>query len=94
VQPTADTVVVVEPAQLGALGWGADRSEVEFMTRDSRVWWFGMIGGIVGAIALHADQFPTLLAYPVAKELLALASIVIAVVSGKMATSPLPGEHD
>lgn len=64
------------------------------MTRDSKLWWLGMIGGVVAAIVLHADQFPVLLGYPLAKEILTLVSIIIAVASGKMATSPLPHSGD
>lgn len=64
------------------------------MTRDSRLWWIGMIGGLAAAILLHSDSFPLLLGYPIVKELLTLASIAAAVVSGKMATSPLPGKDE
>ncbi len=64
------------------------------MTRDSKVLWLGMVGGIVGAILLHAEQFPILLGYPIVKEGLTLASIVFAVVSGFLHTSPLPGKND
>lgn len=64
------------------------------MHRDSRVWWLGMVGGVAMAVLLHADQFPVLLAYPVVKEGLTLVSIIAAVASGKLATSPLPGKAD
>lgn len=64
------------------------------MTRDSRLWWFGMVGGVAGAVLLHSDQFPVLLAYPLVKEGLTLLSIMAAVGSGKMATSPLPGKEN
>ncbi len=64
------------------------------MTRDSKAWWFGMIGGVIGAIMLHSEQFPVLLAYPIVKEALTLASIIFAVYSGKMASSPLPHSDD
>lgn len=64
------------------------------MTRDSKLWWIGIIGGLAMAILLHSDQFPVLLSNPIVKELLTLASIAAAVVSGKMATSPLPSSDD
>lgn len=53
-----------------------------------------MVGGVLAAVALHSDQFPVLLGNPMAKEILTLISIVLAVGSGKMATSPLKGEND
>lgn len=63
------------------------------LTRDSFVWWVGMVGGVAMAILLYADQLPILVT-PVVREGLILTAVVAAVVSGKLATSPLPGKRD
>lgn len=88
-------VLGIKPEKLGTLGRRAARAEIKTekeqrMTRDSRIWWAGMVGGVAVAILAHSDQFPLLLSYPWVKEAVTLLSIIAAVVSGKMASSPLP----
>lgn len=78
-------------AMFDGLEWA---EEDRIVTRDSKFWWLGMVGGVLAAIAVHSDQFPVLLGSPMVKEIVTLLSIILAVGSGKMATSPLPGEHD
>ncbi len=62
------------------------------MTRDSVVWWVGMIVAVLGAIIANANLLPA--AWAPALPWINLACIVLGVISGKLATSPLPGEHD
>jgi hypothetical protein len=59
------------------------------MTRDSFVWWVGLIGAIVTGLAASADLFP--LEW---KPYITVAALVIGSVSGWMKTSPLVGEND
>jgi hypothetical protein len=56
------------------------------MTRDSVSLWIGLIGGIMGVVAAQADAFP-----PEWKPYITVLASIIAAVSGKLATSPLPG---
>lgn len=56
------------------------------ITRDSATLWLGIIGGIVGVLAAQADAFP-----PKYKTWITIAASIIAAVSGKLASSPLPG---
>jgi hypothetical protein len=58
-------------------------------SRDSVIWWLGMIGGAAAAIAAHLDLFPWL--QPWAQHTVELVGFVWAVASGKFATSPLSG---
>jgi hypothetical protein len=69
------------------------------MTRDSKLWWAGIIGAVIlGLATLGADTGPMSLAYygiPLAAApYIRLAALIIGIVSGKMATSPLPGKDD
>lgn len=57
-------------------------------TRDSAVWWVGIIGSAVMAVGANLDAFPWL--SKDARQWISLASFVVGVVSGKMATSPRP----
>jgi hypothetical protein len=60
------------------------------MTRDSMLWWIGIIFAVVLGLATVPD--PATLGIPVAwLPYLRLAALIIGIVSGKMATSPLPG---
>lgn len=57
------------------------------LTRDSLLWWVGMVGGILGVAAANVGMFPeTWRGYIIG------AASLVAVISGKLATSPLPGE--
>jgi ABC-type xylose transport system permease subunit len=56
------------------------------MNRDSVSLWIGLIGGIVGVIAAQADAFPVEW-----KPYITILASIIAGISGKLATSPLPG---
>lgn len=62
------------------------------MTRDSIVWWVGMVLSVLAASAANLDLLPALLVP--AKEWIVFISVVAAAVTGKMATSPLKGEND
>ena len=56
------------------------------ITRDSAALWLGIIGGIIGVIAAQADAFP-----PEWRPYITILASIIAAISGKLATSPLPG---
>jgi len=61
------------------------------MTRDSILWWFG----IVGAVILGLATLGNLADYGIPDSFLPyirLAALIIGIVSGKLATSPLPGK--
>ncbi len=60
------------------------------LTRDSVVWWVGMVGAVLVAVLSTADALPA--ACEPARPYLTLLSVIVAAVSGKMATSPLQGE--
>lgn len=67
------------------------------MTRDSNVWWVGMVGAIIAALATNFNVIdPLIPAAHVAQvhAALNLLAMVIGVVSGKMATSPLAHSGD
>lgn len=57
------------------------------LTRDSLLWWVGMVGGILGVAAANVGMFPEKW-----RGYIIGASSLVAVISGKLATSPLPGE--
>lgn len=59
------------------------------MTRDSIVWWLAILGALV--TYLSTSEPPTAWSY---QDWIQFIAAVIATVSGKLATSPLPGEHD
>ena len=56
------------------------------MTRDSIYLWWGIISGIVGVVAAQADLFPEKY-----KAAITVLASIVAAISGKLATSPLPG---
>jgi hypothetical protein len=62
------------------------------VTRDSVVWWVGMIVAVLGAIIANANLLPA--SWAPALPWINLVCIVLGVISGKLATSPLPGNHD
>ena len=59
------------------------------VTRDSLVWWLGLIGAVLTAVANEAGLFPEAW-----YRYINLAALLVGVVSGWMKTSPLRGEHD
>lgn len=61
------------------------------ISRDSVVWWLGMVAAVITAIVANIDQFDWF--SEDARKWLTLVSLIIGVISGKMATSPLPGER-
>ncbi len=60
------------------------------MTRDDLIWWVGMIGGIAVGLSASFNLFPWI---PTGwQHAISLIAFVGGVVSGKLATSPLPGD--
>ena len=59
------------------------------LTRDSVIWTIGMIGGILGVAAANIGMFPEKW-----RGYIIGASSLLAVISGKLATSPLKGERE
>lgn len=63
------------------------------ISRDSVIWWVGIAASVVLGLASLTD--PGAYGIPEAwLPYLRLAALVVGIFSGKMATSPLPGEHD
>jgi hypothetical protein len=62
------------------------------LTRDSLVWWGGMIVSGVIALGANIGQFSWLT--ETEKHWIGLAAFIAGVVSGKMASSPLPHSED
>lgn len=58
------------------------------MTRDSIGWWFGIVGSIVTGVALNLNLFSWIPDH--VAHWISLAAFVVGIVSGKMASSPLP----
>ena len=58
------------------------------MTRDSIVLWLGIIGGILGVLVAQLDALPV---SPEVKTWITIIASLLAAISGKLATSPLPG---
>ena len=56
------------------------------LTRDSLILWFGLIGGVITAIAANAGVFPAEW-----QGYIQTAATVVAAISGWLKTSPLPG---
>lgn len=56
-------------------------------SRDSLLWWAGMIGGVIIAVSGHLDLFPWL--SPKVHHGIELAGFIISTVSGKLSMSPL-----
>lgn len=59
------------------------------LTRDSVIWWVGMIGAVLTALAAVSNQLPAEW-----QPYLLVAATVVGTVSGWMATSLLPGRND
>lgn len=62
------------------------------VSRDSVVWWFGIVGSIVSGLAVNLQLFPWI--PDQAQHWITFAAFVVGIISGKLATSPLKGEHD
>jgi NhaP-type Na+/H+ or K+/H+ antiporter len=65
------------------------------LTRDSWLWWAGIIGSVV--IGLATLDSSTLTDYGIPGgwvRFIRLAAFVVGIVSGKMATSPLPSQTE
>lgn len=58
-------------------------------SRDSMIWWAGMVGSILVALANQEGLFPAEW-----RPYINIAALIAGVVSGKLATSPLPGKAD
>ena len=61
------------------------------ISRDSAVWWVGMVAGVITAILAHIDRFSFISG--TMEEVLSFVGLILAVLSAKMATSPLMGEQ-
>lgn len=62
------------------------------MSRDSALWWFGMVGAIVVGLAANFEAFPWI---PVpAQHWISLTAFIAGIVSAKLATSPLPSKRE
>jgi len=59
------------------------------VTRDSAAWWLG----IGGSILLYLSMSPPIMEWTYAQWVQA-GSLLVATISGKLATSPLKGAHD
>lgn len=62
------------------------------MTRDSIVWWFGIVGSVVTGVALNFDLFPWIPEHW--QHALSLAAFAFGIISGKLASSPLPHSRE
>lgn len=63
------------------------------ITRDSKFWWVGMASAIVVAVASHLSLIDPFLPTQHADKVHAVVeflALIAGIVSGKMATSPLP----
>ena len=58
------------------------------MTRDSIALTIGIVTGILGVLSAQADLFPADW-----KPYITVIAALLATISGKLATSPLPGER-
>lgn len=67
------------------------------MTRDSKLWWLGIAGAVILAVTSRFDLIDPLLPAAHTDKVhaaLELIALVLGIVSGKMATSPLPHSED
>ena len=62
------------------------------VTRDSALWWVGMVGAIATGLALNFDLFPWI--PDSVQHWISLVAFVTGIVSGKMASSPLKGKDE
>lgn len=61
------------------------------MTRDSKWWWLVMAGGALGVFSSHFDLLQACCDLgQKSQALIELASLMVAMVAGKMSMSPLP----
>jgi hypothetical protein len=56
------------------------------MNRDSVLWWVGIVGAILTALANQAGLFP-----PAWYGYINLSAVLVGVISGYLKASPLPG---
>lgn len=61
-------------------------------SRDSWVWWFGIISSVIVAVSSNLELFPWL--PDRVQHMLSLAAFLIGVTSGKLATSPRPSKAE
>ena len=61
------------------------------ITRDSALWWWGMAAAIVGGFATlgNVEDYGLPMAWV---PYIRLAALIVGIVSGKLATSPLAGK--
>lgn len=67
------------------------------MNRDSKLWWVMMLGAVIMAASSRMDLIDPLLPAQHTDKVHAvieLLAMIVGIVGGKMATSPLPGEND
>ena len=57
-------------------------------SRDSKIWWAGMLASVVGTVAAQSQQAGV---PPEYQGYVQIASLIVGIISGKLATSPLPG---
>lgn len=62
------------------------------MTRDDAKWWVGILGGAAVALAGNFTLFPWIPEWW--QHAISLAGFIYAIVSGKLASSPLPGKNE
>lgn len=62
------------------------------ISRDSIIWWVGIVGAIATGLAMNFDMFPWIPDH--VQHWISLLAFVFGIVSGKLATSPLPGKDD
>lgn len=62
------------------------------ITRDSAVWWFGIVAAVCAALVANLGSFDWM--GDTAKHWISFAALVVGTISGAMKTSPLPGKYD
>ena len=64
------------------------------LSRDSVVWWFGMIAAVIVGLATLGDSVTDYGIPATWVPYVRLAALIVGIVSGKLATSPLKGAED
>lgn len=62
------------------------------VTRDSMVWWAGIVGAVITGLAMNIGLFPWIPEQ--VQHAISIAAFIVGIISGKMATSPLKGKDD